>query len=266
MAAGAERRAKMQKAMLVRGGALGLVVLLVGFGLLGAAKDPNRARLQLEAAGAIGVDEMDPAGVIDTTTTTQPVTTTADPSAPVTAITTTTTTTTAPADSAVTPTDAVAVGDSVMLGASGALQKVMPGIRVDAKVARQFDDLSAAATWYATSGNMPGPADRSGRQQRCCERGCHREDGGIARRPSSGARQREGGTAVGVDHERSHGQGREAPRQRGARRLVCDSRVRIPTGSLPTVPICRSRRPTRLCPGDCGCAVSGDGSPTTFAT
>jgi lysophospholipase L1-like esterase len=52
----------------------------------------------------------------------------------------------------------VAVGDSVMLGASGALQTVMPGIRVDAKVARQFDDLADAASWYATSGNMPGPA------------------------------------------------------------------------------------------------------------
>ncbi len=45
-----------------------------------------------------------------------------------------------------------------MLGASGALKQVMPGIRVDAEVSRQFDDLANAAAWFATSGNMPGTA------------------------------------------------------------------------------------------------------------
>jgi lysophospholipase L1-like esterase len=54
-------------------------------------------------------------------------------------------------------TNAVAVGDSVMLGAAGAMKAKMPGIRVDAKVSRQFDTIVDAALWYESSGNLPGP-------------------------------------------------------------------------------------------------------------
>ena len=125
---------------------MAVVVLLVGLGLLSAATSPDRQRLELEAAGAIG---------LDTTTTTEATTTTAAPLAPGETAPPTTST---PPDPDTTPTDAVAVGDSVMLGASGALKQVMPGIRVDAEVSRQFEDLANAAAWFATSGNMPGTA------------------------------------------------------------------------------------------------------------
>lgn len=161
--ADAHHRARFHQGLLVRGGALGVVVLLVGFGLVAAASSPDRERLQLEATGAIGLDELDTAGLTDTTTTMvlAPTTTSravgngSDDGATTVP---TTPTTTAVVDPSVTPTNAVAVGDSVMLGASGAMHQVMPGIRVDAKVSRQFNDLADAATWYATSGNMPGAA------------------------------------------------------------------------------------------------------------
>ena len=56
-----------------------------------------------------------------------------------------------------TATNAVAVGDSVMLGAKGAVLNAMPGIRVDAKVARQFSSVLAVATWYVQQGYVQGP-------------------------------------------------------------------------------------------------------------
>ncbi|MEZ5239101.1 MAG: acyltransferase family protein, partial [Microthrixaceae bacterium] len=162
-AAGPTDRARMQQAFFVRFGALAVVVALVGFGLWSAASDPDRDRLQLEAAGAIGLDdtaiESSPA-TESTAAVSDPPETTAAPAnteatdAPGASSTTTTTV----AEQGTYPTDAVAVGDSVMLGASGAMQQVMPGIRVDAAVSRQFPDLADAATWYATSGNMPGAA------------------------------------------------------------------------------------------------------------
>ncbi|MCZ7629428.1 MAG: acyltransferase [Microthrixaceae bacterium] len=159
-------RARFHQWLLVRVGALGVVVLLVAVGLVVASSSPDRERMELEAAGAIGLDGLDAEGLVDTTTTTAVAPTSTSPRdgsddpATTTSVagTDSTTSTTAGADPTVTSTNAVAVGDSVMLGASGAMQQVMPGIRVDAKVSRQFDDLADAATWYATSGNMPGPA------------------------------------------------------------------------------------------------------------
>jgi hypothetical protein len=56
------------------------------------------------------------------------------------------------------PTNAVAVGDSVMLGAANTMREVMPGARIDAAVSRQFDDIARAAEWFASAGHMPGPA------------------------------------------------------------------------------------------------------------
>ncbi len=144
--ADAGTRAQLQQRWFFVVGAMAVVVLLVGLGLLSAATSPDRQRLELEAAGAIG---------LDTTTTTEATTTTTAPLAPGETAPPTTST---PPDPDTTPTDAVAVGDSVMLGASGALKQVMPGIRVDADVSRQFEDLANAAAWFATSGNMPGAA------------------------------------------------------------------------------------------------------------
>jgi lysophospholipase L1-like esterase len=84
-----------------------------------------------------------------TTPTTAPTTTVAG--APSTAA-PATTTTAAPANQ----TDALAVGDSVMLGAQSALVSAMPGIRVDAKVGRQFTSVSDVVGWYASEGLIPG--------------------------------------------------------------------------------------------------------------
>ncbi|MFV0315509.1 MAG: acyltransferase family protein [Microthrixaceae bacterium] len=160
-------RAQIQKVALIRLGALGAFVALVGFGLVAASSDPNRKKLELEAAGAIGLENVDSEGLIDTipeavdsigsvstSTPTSTTTVTGDPAA---------TPQGEPVDSdagggPAVPTDAVAVGDSVMLGAAGAMKQVMPGIRVDAKVSRQFEDIGSATTWYATAGYMPGPA------------------------------------------------------------------------------------------------------------
>ena len=147
--ADAGTRARLQQRWFFVVGGLAAIVLLVGLGLLSAATSPDRQRLELEAAGAIG---------LDTTTTTEAPVTTTMPLAPGETAPPTTAATTIPVDPNTTPTDAVAVGDSVMLGASGALRRVMPGIRVDAEVSRQFDDLANAAAWYATSGNMAGAA------------------------------------------------------------------------------------------------------------
>ncbi|MEI7887613.1 MAG: hypothetical protein WCJ04_09485, partial [Actinomycetes bacterium] len=63
--------------------------------------------------------------------------------------------TVAPApDSAVTA-NVVAVGDSVLLGASPAVAAAIPGIRVDAKVGRQFNDVLGVVGWYEKEGMIP---------------------------------------------------------------------------------------------------------------
>ncbi|MGI9578782.1 MAG: acyltransferase family protein [Microthrixaceae bacterium] len=147
--ADARSRAKIQQRWFFVIGGIAVIVLLVGLGLLSAATSPDRQRLELEAAGAIGLDTTVP----ETTSTTTTV-----PLAPGETAPPTIATTTLPVAPNTTPTDAIAVGDSVMLGASGALRQVMPGIRVDAEVSRQFEDLANAAAWFSTSGNMPGTA------------------------------------------------------------------------------------------------------------
>ncbi|MEX0767227.1 MAG: hypothetical protein WD029_02005, partial [Microthrixaceae bacterium] len=51
--------------------------------------------------------------------------------------------------------NAVAVGDSVLLGASPAVSAAIPGIRIDAKVARQFNDVLGVVAWYEQQGLIP---------------------------------------------------------------------------------------------------------------
>jgi hypothetical protein len=149
------RRQALARRGLVVGATSVLVVVMIGFGLFRAAGDPDRAAIELAATGGEAAELAD----IPTAAEGD------DPSAPVTSqagatTTTTTTTTTTPGASAATPagrTDAVAVGDSVMLGAQSALVEAMPGIRVDAKVGRQFDSLRDVVGWYAGEGLIPGP-------------------------------------------------------------------------------------------------------------
>jgi hypothetical protein len=50
----------------------------------------------------------------------------------------------------------LAIGDSVMLGARGALQNAIPGIAVDAIVSRQFSQLPSVLAGYRDRGQLPG--------------------------------------------------------------------------------------------------------------
>jgi peptidoglycan/LPS O-acetylase OafA/YrhL len=153
-------RARLQQRMFLNVGGLAAAVLLVTAGLVDAATSDDRARLEMKVAGAevLGVSQeaQDDGGA------------SAEPPSPSTSVVSATVPGGAPAGSAeadttttlptrTVATNAVAVGDSVMLGASGAMKAKMPGIRVDAKVSRQFDTIVDAALWYESSGNLPGP-------------------------------------------------------------------------------------------------------------
>jgi peptidoglycan/LPS O-acetylase OafA/YrhL len=166
------RRAALVRQGRIVGGAAAAVVVLLSVGLFRAGTDPDRAEIELAAtgegstelaglpAGRPGDDPSAPVSAPEPTTA--PTTTSPAASTPTTApgssvagngATSTTTTTAPPA----TSTDALAVGDSVMLGAQSALVEAMPGLRVDAKVGRQFDNLRDVVGWYASEGLIPGP-------------------------------------------------------------------------------------------------------------
>lgn len=163
------RRSALARRGLTVGATFSVLTLGLAVGLYTAASSPDREQIELAAMG-------DEAAEIDSVPTAEPGD---DPSAPVTTETTTTTstttTTTAPTTTAKgTPattaapttapqlppppqqTDALAVGDSVMLGAQSALVHAMPGLRVDAKVGRQFDSVRDVVGWYAAEGLIPG--------------------------------------------------------------------------------------------------------------
>ncbi len=153
------RREALGRHGMAVGGTFAVLLVLIGFGLYRATNDPQRQAIELASMGD------DTAELTGTPTPSQG----DDPSAPVTTGTTTTVATTTlvpPTPAANTPTttapvqvgqtDAVAVGDSVMLGAQSALNAAMPGIRVDAKVGRQFDSVSDVVGWYASEGLIPG--------------------------------------------------------------------------------------------------------------
>jgi peptidoglycan/LPS O-acetylase OafA/YrhL len=156
---GAER-ARLQQRMFLNVGGLAAVVLLVTAGLVDAATSDERARLEAEIAGAevLGASQEAPSdggeGEEPSGPSTSVVSAATPPGSP-TVPAEGDTTTTAPLRTVAT--NAVAVGDSVMLGASGAMKAKMPGIRVDAKVSRQFDTIVDAALWFESSGNLPGP-------------------------------------------------------------------------------------------------------------
>ena len=150
---GRRRDALARRGMAV-GGTFAVLVLLIGIGLHRASTDADRGAIELAAMGD------DTAELTGTPIPGQG----DDPSAPVTTdptAATTPTTTIAGAAPTVAPpappaqTDAVAVGDSVMLGAQSALTEAMPGIRVDAKVGRQFDAISDVVGWYESEGLIP---------------------------------------------------------------------------------------------------------------
>jgi peptidoglycan/LPS O-acetylase OafA/YrhL len=156
---GVRRQALARRATAV-GATFGVLVLLIGVGLYRTATSPDRQEIELAAMGdataeLAGVPTAeqgdDPSAPVTTETTTTSTTTTA-PGSPTTTAGAATTTVAPP----VGQTDAVAVGDSVMLGAQSAMTTAMPGIRVDAKVGRQFNSVSDVVGWYVSEGLVPG--------------------------------------------------------------------------------------------------------------
>ena len=160
---GVRRQALARRGVAVAG-TFSVLVLLIGVGLYRTATSPDREAIELAAMGdataemtglptaAQGDDPSAPVTTETTTTTSSTTSTTVAGAAPTTAG--------APTTAAPVPanqTDALAVGDSVMLGAQSALTTAMPGIRVDAKVGRQFNSVSDVVGWYASEGLIPGP-------------------------------------------------------------------------------------------------------------
>jgi len=135
-----ERRAAYARQFTIVGGVSLALVALIAMGLQQAASSPDREKIALEAAAVPDVEG------VSTKTTAPPATTTTAPVGGQPA-----------AVTAPTATDAVAVGDSVMLGAQGALRTAMPGVTVNAKVGRQFDTLLQVIQWFVSEGKAPGP-------------------------------------------------------------------------------------------------------------
>lgn len=152
-----ERRAVYARQLVIVGGSSLALIALIGLGLQQAASSPDRDKIALEAAAVpdVGDGATTTTAPSSTTTTTPstsvpgvlPATTIASPGTP---------SSTVPAV-AQTATNALAVGDSVMLGASSQLKTAMPGISVDAKVGRQFDKVTQVLQWYVSQGKAPGP-------------------------------------------------------------------------------------------------------------
>jgi peptidoglycan/LPS O-acetylase OafA/YrhL len=155
-------------------GALTAGALLLGIGLVNATGDPvdaaaGRTAVFAEQQQAAGDDDPgEPVAAALTSTSvaggapgTSPVPTVGGDTSPgngdgpgtpsVTAPATTSPTTTSPPNLAAGEVDGnrvLALGDSVMLGATPELQAAMPGILVDAKVSRSFVNAIEVLTWY----------------------------------------------------------------------------------------------------------------------
>ncbi len=153
-------RAEAGRRGLAVGASFAVLTLVIGFGLHAAASSPDRVRLEaaaLEGSGLVPAAEGEDPDAPDLEAARPDPAVTTTSAAPSESTTTTAPTTTAPLVPGQTATNAVAVGDSVMLGAKGAVLNAMPGIRVDAKVARQFSSVLSVATWYVQQGYVQGP-------------------------------------------------------------------------------------------------------------
>ncbi len=144
-----ERHAVYLRQLTVVGGTSLALIALIAMGLQQAASSPDREKIALAAAAVPDV-----AAGTGTTTTLAPSPTTVvgapDDGVPQSSV-------MAASTVEQTPTNAVAVGDSVMLGASGALKDAMPGLTVNAKVGRQFDVVLQVLQWFVSKGKAPGP-------------------------------------------------------------------------------------------------------------
>ncbi|MFM7070100.1 MAG: acyltransferase family protein, partial [Actinomycetes bacterium] len=157
--AGEDQQVAVRRGLAV-GASFVLLVAVLGVGLEAAASSPDRARREAAALAGSGLVPTatpgDDPNAPDAAALAPPTTPTTVASVSSTS-TTVAATTTAPLGPGQTATNAVAVGDSVMLGAKSKLLAAMPGIRVDAKVARQFTSVLSVASWYVQQGYVQGP-------------------------------------------------------------------------------------------------------------
>ncbi len=157
-----ERRVfALRQGAVVGGIALSLVVL-IGWGLQRAASDPTRDEIALEATGLADELALGEGGSGAGTSAEDggPATTTTILSASSAELTQQIDQSVAAGSGAAvrqTPTNALLVGDSVVLGAKQELVNAMPGLRVDARVSRQFDGVLDVVRAYAEAGEIPGP-------------------------------------------------------------------------------------------------------------
>jgi peptidoglycan/LPS O-acetylase OafA/YrhL/lysophospholipase L1-like esterase len=150
-----EVRAGLVRTAAVAGGAT-MVVVLAAVGALAAARQSG------EPQGFV-IPEPDPTTTVAATTTAAPTTTVPVPTVAPTAVapgaTTLPATTAAPTTPPTTPppppyAGVVAIGDSVMLGAKGALERRMPGIAIDASVSRQVKGGAELAEALQSQGRL----------------------------------------------------------------------------------------------------------------
>lgn len=175
------QRVKLMRRGLTMGTTFLLLLVMITVGLRAASSSSQREELELAALSAPSLDNPveDPAASDSTTTTavgaadattqtgsTIPTASTIQgPAAPAGTPTTTTLdpNATGPAPPVTTPpavdpaalANVVAVGDSVLLGASPTVSAAIPGIRIDAKVGRQFNDVLGVVGWYEQEGLIP---------------------------------------------------------------------------------------------------------------
>ncbi len=151
-------RITMQRNFLLSAMGVVVAVLLVAGGLVVNAGNPDASESSELAQSVLGgageTTEISDVAVEPTVSTQEE----SNPSPTDTAPASTAPVTVSEAPDGTFPTNAVAVGDSVMLGAATTMREVMPGARVDAEVSRQFDQIASAAEWFASAGHMPGPA------------------------------------------------------------------------------------------------------------
>lgn len=157
----ATERLYARRQLLTFGGTSLVVVAILAAGLVAAASDSRRHELEAATHMAPPLDG-DDGDVGDGGSTSGTVTTTtADPATGAQDGTTTSVPGVTVDESTTQPALAgqgvVAVGDSVMLGASSALNMALPGARLDAKVGRQFKQLLSAIAWYNQNGYLSGP-------------------------------------------------------------------------------------------------------------
>jgi hypothetical protein len=94
------------------------------------------------SAGEVAAAFMDSGAVVARTGTEPPLPPEVDPTVP-------------PPVAIMPGTEILAVGDSIMLGASSALERQFPGIAIDAKVGRQFSEGVAIVRALAAKGTIP---------------------------------------------------------------------------------------------------------------